>query len=418
MASLGSVLGSKKKDGDSGKGNGDEGLMGSLGSLFGSKKGDGKGGDEKKEGDDGKEKGGLLGSLGSLLGSSKKEGEEGKKTEGSSSDEGGEGKKKEEGILGSLGSLLGSKKEGEENKEANAGAAAGGLDTAALNGALAKLSNSNEHDPKFNLVGDSIGLATDGLVAANDIIRATKKTGTAFIKATFSKEAREDVDELLTSVEDISQGKSSGNDYVDVGLKMWDTASSMLGDVKDMMFDTACAVMTQLLCNNSVEDAIGVVLFFAMYLYGWLRGFAQSSGSCDSAGRCRPEYVLFSMLVAMVEVWMYVVVGVMSLVIIDKLFIQTLFMSNDGWSLPDASITIGVRIAFSWILNSRLLIALGVAWGVTFGFAFVYLKWIQLRGSKGEERRLAVRNVYMFNLGMVLMVLVLQMWIDWWWKKG
>jgi hypothetical protein len=434
MASFGSALGVGKKKQGEGEGEGEggkEGILGSLGSLLGSsKKGDGGKDDEGKGKEEGK---GVLGSLGSLLGSSKK-GDGGKDDEGKGKEEGkgvlgslgsllgsskkqeeGEGKEKEEGksVLGSLGSLLGSSKKKGKDDDAE-----GGLDSAGLNGALAALESGKNHDPDSSLIKDSFGLTKSSVATAYEVSKSALKTGWALTKATVSEQAREEVKELLTSVEDISQGKTSGSQYVDVGLKVWDSASRMIGDVKDQMFDFAIGVVTQLMCNNRVEEAIGVILFFAMYLFGWIRGFAQSSGSCDSAGTCRPEYVLFSMIIALVEVWMYVVVGVMLLVVVDKLFIATLFMSRDGWSIPDASVTIGVRIAFSWILNSRLLIALGVAWGLTFAFAFVYLKWIQLRGSKGEERRLAVRNVYMFNLGMVLMVLVLQMWIDWWWKKG
>jgi hypothetical protein len=173
--------------------------------------------------------------------------------------------------------------------------------------------------------------------------------------------------------------------------------------------------------NSSIEDGIGIVLLGVMYLYGWLRGFSRSSADCDGKETCQAEVIMFVMVMSMFELWLLVFIGVLVLVMIDKLIISTLFKSNDPTAiiatLPDLSVTIGVRIAFSWILNKRVLLSFTIAWGLTFVFAALYLKWIQLRGSKISERRMAIRNVYMFNLVIVILMIVAQLWLDWWWKQ-
>ena len=171
--------------------------------------------------------------------------------------------------------------------------------------------------------------------------------------------------------------------------------------------------------NNAVENGIGVSLLGVMYLYGWIRGLSTSSGMCDDASTCNPFSIIATMAMSMLEVWMIVCTGVLILLMIDKLVIATLFKSNNPEKItfPDLSISIGIRIAFSWIFNLKLVLTLMLTWVITLSFSVVYLTWIELRGSKVDDRRLAVRNVYIFNLAVFVIMVVAQLWLDWWWKQ-
>ena len=204
------------------------------------------------------------------------------------------------------------------------------------------------------------------------------------------------------------------------GKRLGDLASSLSGAAMSGAKALVGGLMNDLLHgNNPVENGIGISLLGTMYLYGWIRGLTASSGYCDDATTCGPVSILTTMAWSMTEVWMIVCAGVLVLLMVDKLIIATLFKSNnpERLSFPDMSVSIGIRIAFSWLFNMKLLLALVLSLGITFAFAAAYLTWIELRGSKVDDRRLAVRNVYVFNLAIIVMMVVAQMWLDWWWKQ-
>ena len=171
--------------------------------------------------------------------------------------------------------------------------------------------------------------------------------------------------------------------------------------------------------NNAVENGIGILLLGSMYMYGWIKGLSTSSSYCDDPMTCKPVSIVATMAWSMFEVWMIVCSGVLVLLMVDKLIIATLFKSNNPQKItfPDMSVSVGMRIAFSWIFNVKLVLALILSWAITIAFTLVYLTWIELRGSRAEERRHAVRNVYIFNLATVIMMAVAQLWLDWWWKQ-
>ena len=225
-------------------------------------------------------------------------------------------------------------------------------------------------------------------------------------------------------------GVERAMDKVDAMAKFAQDGADRTAAVKSTVAYKAAAWTADLLqgwskgmqANNAVENAIGVALLACMYGYGWLSGMDDSMSACADPEMCGPFTIVYTLAINLTTVWIIVVIMVLVLIAIDKVLVATLFKSNNLESLPDlvdASVTIGVRIAFAWIFNTRILVALALAMVITVVFGMVYIYWMELREASVEDRRLAVRNLYVFNLGIVVMMITAQMWLDEWWKaKG
>jgi hypothetical protein len=178
--------------------------------------------------------------------------------------------------------------------------------------------------------------------------------------------------------------------------------------------------------NNTIENSLSVVLFAFLYLYGWTTGLERSSSACASTNECSATAILWTLAFSLAEGWIILVVLVLVLLIVDKLVISTLFRSNDMDRITPPSLTsvsVGMRIAFAWLTNGPLIMSIIIAFVVTAIFAFCYAKWTQLRNmrlpAKQTElhRKLFVRNLYIFNLTTMALLLVTQLSLDAWWKS-
>ena len=192
------------------------------------------------------------------------------------------------------------------------------------------------------------------------------------------------------------------------------------------MRNTVCSMVEGFVNpKDAAEPFIGTALLGLMYLFGWINGFTTASGSCQGQESCSAESIMATMAYSMFQVWIFVVIGGMVIIMVEALFIRLLFENNDLEGIHISEMvssakhtTVGMRIVTCWMCNRNVLLSFGLAWLMTGVFSYMYLKWTQLmRGNTDASRRLTIRNVYVFNLVIVCVMLVGQLWLDWWWRQ-
>ena len=187
--------------------------------------------------------------------------------------------------------------------------------------------------------------------------------------------------------------------------------------------------------SSSLERAIGVVVLILVYLVGWIDGYERSYGDCETLAGCDALQILYGMLGAILDTFCLLMIGAMVVYIIDVLIMAVLFIqpeklivnvlsSKTGWmdvagKLLGGNNLVSFKITFSWIFNHRLLLALIFAMILTSAFAFNYVFYIKVnRKVPQDQRAMAVRHIYIFNLAIVVLMLVAQLVIDDVWSKA
>ena len=121
--------------------------------------------------------------------------------------------------------------------------------------------------------------------------------------------------------------------------------------------------------------------------------------------------------------WLLLWALVVGLVIVDKVLVAAVFKSLDPEEVPRAffddllDVPVGLRVAFGCMLSPRVLAAMTMATLLTMAFMAVYVKWMALRKAGPADQKLAIRNVFVFNLGAMAALTVGQLWLDHEWQK-
>jgi hypothetical protein len=180
--------------------------------------------------------------------------------------------------------------------------------------------------------------------------------------------------------------------------------------------------------NTPTETALGVVMFGCMYVLGWTTGFASATEASANPDTFSAISIMFGLVNALLGTWVLVFMLVVALLVVDKVLIATLFKTFGATDMHESlhtsvtkdisSLPVSIRISFSWCFNVRMLWCIVASFAASLLFAAVHLTYMNIRGAMtADERRFVVRNVFVFNIAIVLAMVVGQFWLDAYWSK-
>jgi hypothetical protein len=210
--------------------------------------------------------------------------------------------------------------------------------------------------------------------------------------------------------------------------------SHALGNALNDATNASLSFLESVARNTPTQNAVSLMLFAFLYLYGWTSGLEKSRNTCMSASTCNAFTIVHSLLWGLLEGWMLLVMLVTVLIIVDVVVVGALFQSNDMKKIqvtnPARSVTL--RIAFAWVFNTRILKCIALSVMFTVIFAYCYVEWYTARATRAspgrrrmqrtadEDRVLRssiVKTVYVFNLVCVCAMLAAQLAADAWWTR-
>lgn len=177
--------------------------------------------------------------------------------------------------------------------------------------------------------------------------------------------------------------------------------------------------------NNATETALGVFMFACIYILGWTSGFNGAISASSDPDTFSAIPIMGALVMGMVTTWMIVIALAVIFLCVDAILVMTLFMNMDAGSSSSSSkeqnasvIPQAIRIAFSWLLNPRIFIAIGIAFVASFVFASIYVTFLRMKKlTSNEQRQFAARNVFIFNLALMFVLIVGQFVLDAYWKR-
>lgn len=177
--------------------------------------------------------------------------------------------------------------------------------------------------------------------------------------------------------------------------------------------------------NSPVEMAIGIFMFACVYVLGWTRGFNWAMESATDANSFRATGILWALISSMGFMWCTIFVIICALIIIDDILVLLIakpigsFFGSVMSKVADEPIPRSVRTAFAWIVNPKILLCIALSFVITFVFAVVYITYLDLRklSEIKNQRTTAVRNIFLFNMFILIALIVGQFWMFAYWKK-
>ena len=174
--------------------------------------------------------------------------------------------------------------------------------------------------------------------------------------------------------------------------------------------------------NSQPEIILGVVLFGCMYALGWIDALGQAEAAArvprGTPGEAPLDAVgiAWILCVNLASMWLLVLVMAVALLVLEKLLVAALNKTTAG-ARPDALlIPLGLRIAFAWFVNPRILVCIALSLGLTLAFGVAYLAWLDARRAGPAARVPAVRHIFVFNLACLVALLWGQVWLDGRWS--
>jgi hypothetical protein len=146
-----------------------------------------------------------------------------------------------------------------------------------------------------------------------------------------------------------------------------------------------------------------------IYGYGWLIGLKSAKATCDdvTSPACGPSTIVGSVFMSVGNMWLLLLILMLFMFVVETFVVKTLYKEV---GLPLASDN-AFHLIFSWMKNPRVLVVLSLSLFVTLALGTIYGKWMEVRNTPPEERKNAIQNVYVFNLVVVAMLVVAQLWL-------
>lgn len=182
---------------------------------------------------------------------------------------------------------------------------------------------------------------------------------------------------------------------------------------------------------------LGVLLLSCVYMHGWSSGRDQASDICAQGPEaCGAVTIVWTMFVSTAKTWMLLVLLLLVLLTIEIVVVgvlqrplsetaadimmevgqAALGMGATGKKKSSAHRMLTVRIMFSWLLDPRMLAAIGASFGAAAAFASVYSTWIDLKDDRTpDDYRMCAQNAYAFQLVAFVIFVVAQFWLKAWW---
>ena len=176
---------------------------------------------------------------------------------------------------------------------------------------------------------------------------------------------------------------------------------------------------------------LGVLLLSCVYMHGWSIGRDEASDLCAQGPEsCGAVSIVWTMVLATAKVWLLtsllllilltieiVVVGVLRRPLAETAEDIVSGMLSDKKKSGGEHKMLSVRIMFSWLMDPRMLMAIGASFACAAAFAAVYSTWLDIRGKEStpDDYRMCAQNTYAFQLIAFVVFVVSQFWLKSWW---
>ena len=181
-----------------------------------------------------------------------------------------------------------------------------------------------------------------------------------------------------------------------------------------------------------IHLGIGVLLLSCIFVYGWSGGRDNATDACTDEIGCDAASIMATMAVATLQLWLLALMLVFIMFVVEVVVVGVIRRPTNetladimtdvtsGTALIDQGVgMLGLRIMFSWLLDPRMLLAIGASFVCAGAFACVYLAWLGLDDkATRDDYRAAAQNTYAFQLVAFFAFIVAQFWIKAWWADG
>jgi hypothetical protein len=138
---------------------------------------------------------------------------------------------------------------------------------------------------------------------------------------------------------------------------------------------------------------LGVCLFALMFVYSWFNSLADALDKCDRK-LCTATTVMSGTLAVVLDMALWYLVIYLAMPLVQSLLVDAVDADADVPSLKE--------IAFSWLADKRFLGALLVSMAASAAFAYLRVRYEELRPRAAADMRAAVLASYFFSAVMTL----------------